>query len=405
MPVKNAGKRGQRELECGPIRHKMHLFFRYFFYLSSCFQTENLPWPDCQSRFLHKLTRFSLQKARDFYSLLVRFTFGDIYAKRPAGPCNGTDPSLRWRFRRPPAPGRWRSPGWPKKSGRVRPPFSPIAPDVPARHWLPPGRHDKQQVVGVAAGIHRLQGMQCAKLRFHDPFAGGRQRSRIGLDRQQGQPGFALLRLFVHNTGDPVAHSQPVGGQVHILLPQRQQLSLGKPRGKGKPNQVAPQVIFAYRQQLFLFLSGEDGLFPVETLYELFGWNPDFKYRIAGTLFQTADETAFIFQVDDAEALLRPSVISYDGTDASSKVTPMLTSGKRIRAVPEKWASSFGAQYYAHQSVSSNIPRNEADWKLRMEGQLYESGLKLNVTSFDQLERYIQRELTSKERMEGVANE
>ena len=40
-----------------------------------------------------------------------------------------------------------------------------------------------------------------------------------------------------------------------------------------------------------------------------------------------------------------------------------------------------------------------------MEGQLYESGLKLNVTSFDQLERYIQRELTSKERMEGVANE
>ena len=143
----------------------------------------------------------------------------------------------------------------------------------------------------------------------------------------------------------------------------------------------------------------------LETLYELFGWNPDFKYRIAGTLFQTADETAFIFQVDDAEALLRPSVISYDGTDASSKVTPMLTSGKRIRAVPEKWASSFGAQYYAHQSVSSNIPRNEADWKLRMEGQLYESGLKLNVTSFDQLERYIQRELTSKERMEGVANE
>ena len=190
MPVKNAGKRGQRELECGPIRHKMHLFFHYSFYLSSCFQTENLPWPDCQSRFLHKLTRFSLQKARDFYSLLVRFTFGDIYAKRPAGPCNGTDPSLRWRFRRPPAPGRWRSPGWPKKSGRVRPPFSPIAPDVPARHWLPPSRHDKQQVVGVAAGIHRLQGMQCAKLRFHDPFAGGRQRSRI------------TLQLTVTNTGD-----------------------------------------------------------------------------------------------------------------------------------------------------------------------------------------------------------
>ena len=62
MPVKSAGKQGQLELECGPNRHKTHLLFRYFFYLSSCFQTENLPWPDCQSRFLHKLTRFSLYR-------------------------------------------------------------------------------------------------------------------------------------------------------------------------------------------------------------------------------------------------------------------------------------------------------------------------------------------------------
>ena len=72
MPVKSAGKQGQLELECGPNRHKTHLLFRYFFYLSSCFQTENLPWPDCQSRFLHKLTRFSLQKAR----VLIHGLFG-----------------------------------------------------------------------------------------------------------------------------------------------------------------------------------------------------------------------------------------------------------------------------------------------------------------------------------------
>lgn len=143
----------------------------------------------------------------------------------------------------------------------------------------------------------------------------------------------------------------------------------------------------------------------LETLYDLFGWNPDFKYRIAGTLFQTADETAFIFQADDAEALLRPSVISYDGMDPASKVTPMLISGKRIRAVPEKWASSFGSQYYVHPSVTSSIPRNEADWKLRIEGQLYNSGLKLNVTSFDQLETYIHRELMNRERKEEIAND
>lgn len=143
----------------------------------------------------------------------------------------------------------------------------------------------------------------------------------------------------------------------------------------------------------------------LETIYDMFGWNPDFKYRIAGTLYKAADETAFVFQADDAEALLRPSVFSFNSESSASNVTPMLTSGKRIRAVPEKWASSFGAQYYLHQSVASNIPRNEADWKLRIEGQLYDSGVKLNVTSFDQLEAYIQHELTNRNRREEVANE
>ena len=38
MPVKSAGKQGQLELECGPNRHKTHLLFRYFFYLSLVFK-------------------------------------------------------------------------------------------------------------------------------------------------------------------------------------------------------------------------------------------------------------------------------------------------------------------------------------------------------------------------------
>ena len=107
--------------------------------------------------------------------------------------------------------------------------------------------------------------MQGAKLRFHDAFAGGWQRNRIGRNRQQRQPGFALLPLFIRNADNPVAHRQPVGGQVHILLPQRQQFSLGKPRGKGKTNQVAP--LLADSQQLLLFHSGKDELFPVRACF------------------------------------------------------------------------------------------------------------------------------------------
>jgi len=39
----------------GPDCAKMRLTFHCFFLLSSCFQTENLLWPDCQSRFFDRL--------------------------------------------------------------------------------------------------------------------------------------------------------------------------------------------------------------------------------------------------------------------------------------------------------------------------------------------------------------
>ena len=48
-----------RMAEGGPKHPKMHLFFRCFFPLSFYLLTENLLWPECQSRFFDKLTRQS----------------------------------------------------------------------------------------------------------------------------------------------------------------------------------------------------------------------------------------------------------------------------------------------------------------------------------------------------------
>ena len=48
----------------------------------------------------------------------------------------------------------------------------------------------------------------------------------------------------------------------------------------------------------------------VETLFQLFGWSPDLKYRIAGALFQTETESAYIFDVNDAEAFIKSYLLS-----------------------------------------------------------------------------------------------
>ena len=134
----------------------------------------------------------------------------------------------------------------------------------------------------------------------------------------------------------------------------------------------------------------------VETLFQLFGWSPDLKYRIAGALFQTETESAYIFDVNDAEAFIKSYLLSGSKSTEQAKepVQPLSVSGKRVRAVPEEWIASFGKQYYLHQqSFPPVCDQSEEDWKIRMEGQLYETGQKLRVTGFDVLRDYICQEL------------
>lgn len=134
----------------------------------------------------------------------------------------------------------------------------------------------------------------------------------------------------------------------------------------------------------------------VETLFQLFGWSPDLKYRIAGALFQTETESAYIFDVNDAEAFIKSYLLSGSKSTEQAKepVQPLSVSGKRVRAVPEEWIGSFGKQYYLHQqSFPPVCAQSEEDWKIRMEGQLYETGQKLRVTGFDVLRDYICQEL------------
>ena len=134
----------------------------------------------------------------------------------------------------------------------------------------------------------------------------------------------------------------------------------------------------------------------VETLFQLFGWSPDLKYRIAGALFQTETESAYIFDVNDAEAFIKSYLLSGSKSTEQAKepVQPLSVSGKRVRAVLEEWIGSFGKQYYLHQqSFPPVCDQSEEDWKIRMEGQLYETGQKLRVTGFDVLRDYICQEL------------
>ena len=94
-----------------------------------------------------------------------------------------------------------------------------------------------------------------------------------------------------------------------------------------------------------------------------------------------------------------------DAENQNSAIKPLSVSGKRVRAVPEEWTGSFGNQYYLHQHIFPPIEsQSENDWKIRMEGQLFETGEKIHVTGFDELKRFINLEL-SRDTSEEKVNE
>jgi hypothetical protein len=132
-------------------------------------------------------------------------------------------------------------------------------------------------------------------------------------------------------------------------------------------------------------------------LFSLFGWNRDNKYRITGSLYEQDGEVVYVFDAANSEAFFKPYILPQNnGEGAGGTVHPFMPSGKHIRAVPESWTSRFGKDYYWEEHTLTELAeQSETEWKLRLEGQLFETGKKLNVTGFEELRLYITKELST----------
>ena len=136
----------------------------------------------------------------------------------------------------------------------------------------------------------------------------------------------------------------------------------------------------------------------IDTVFELFGWNLDCKYRIIGSLYEQGDELAYIFDTANTEMFFKPAVLDQGDPEsgAPTGAQPLTTYGKMIRAIPEEWTTSFGKQYYVHErSLAELANQSKSDWKLHMDGRLFESGNRLKVTDFEELRSYIRQELSN----------
>lgn len=146
-----------------------------------------------------------------------------------------------------------------------------------------------------------------------------------------------------------------------------------------------------------------------DTIFSIFGWNTECKYRIIGSIYEKGTELAYIFDTNNSEIFFKSYVLTtQEANEAGGKtgITPYTPSGKRIRAIPQEWTSSFGKPYYQHeQTLAALAAQSEADWQIRMEGQLYETSRKINVTGFEDLKQYINQEINGLMPQEENPNE
>ncbi len=133
-------------------------------------------------------------------------------------------------------------------------------------------------------------------------------------------------------------------------------------------------------------------------LYQLFGWNLNFKYRISGQLYQKGNELVYIFNTKDGEVFIKPSIFDSETKQVEDDflAKPLSTLGTKIHAIPQEWTRSFGQTFYEHRHDSGTNTLH-ADEDLTVSGRVFETGDPIQVTHADELQQYINLAFASKE--------
>ena len=123
------------------------------------------------------------------------------------------------------------------------------------------------------------------------------------------------------------------------------------------------------------------------------------------TLLSNGEEEVFIFSADEAAAYIQSEKIpNHDASEAF--IEPVTKSGDHVMGIPACYTDSFGNDYYIEQTYSALANQTREQWQIRVEGQLCNTGMQLNVTDYDTLRlaerRMIQSCVTSN--VESPAN-
>ena len=136
------------------------------------------------------------------------------------------------------------------------------------------------------------------------------------------------------------------------------------------------------------------GMAFLPTLFQLFGWNREGRYKMIGSVHHKDNENVLLFSTKDAVLYVEPESMmdTSPGEDIEKEETKRKTKkhSKKIVAYPANWADTFGDSYYHSCAFTeAAVPENEK-WNVDAAGVAFKETEK-NVTSKKQAAENIKK--------------
>ena len=133
-------------------------------------------------------------------------------------------------------------------------------------------------------------------------------------------------------------------------------------------------------------------------IFEMMGWNPEWPYYIQGECLGNEKDAFLLFDLKDAEGIIRQKKHKADEDSSESTAPPPVAGPTQMKAMPQEWLTSFGTDYYS----PSEIGPNGRKWNAQAEGKPVPRNDPFQATSEADLESGIATIIeTMKERSAG----
>lgn len=139
------------------------------------------------------------------------------------------------------------------------------------------------------------------------------------------------------------------------------------------------------------------GMAFLPTLFQLFNWNKEGRYKMVGSVHRKGNESVLIFNAKDAVLYVEENLLFNDSADDPTSEMADERSVKRksrkIKAYPATWASNFGEKYYNSCALMEAAEPDSDHWGISETGTPFIETEK-NVTTRKEAAANIERILT-----------